>query len=66
MKNIIIVSSARDCYIDILHDDADPELWFVRRWKTYFETKKHVSTNRFTDKQQALTFAQTMKRENGR
>ncbi len=63
MKNTIIISSARECYIDVIHDDTDPNSWFVRRWKSYFETKKQVSSDRFSNKQQALAFAHTMKRE---
>lgn len=63
MKNTIIISSARECFIDVIHDDADPNSWFVRRWKSYFETRKQVSSDRFSNQQQALAFAHSMKRE---
>ena len=63
MKNTIIVSNSRECFIDVINDDADPNTWFVRRWKSNYETKKQISSDRFSNKQQAMAFAQSMKRE---
>jgi hypothetical protein len=32
-KNRAIISNVRKCFIEVLHRNADPSTWIVRRWK---------------------------------
>ncbi len=62
MKHTNIVSDDRSCYITLTHDDNDPAMWIVRRWKKIMWFKKRISSNWFIGKEQAMTFATEMKR----
>jgi hypothetical protein len=65
MKNITVISNDRDCAIEVIHRDSDPGVWIVRRWKKFMWFKKASRQWRdvwFTDGQQALVFANEMKR----
>jgi hypothetical protein len=63
MKNVTVISNARDSFIELTHRDSDPGSWIVRRWTKFMWFKKRVSSDWFNDKQQALQFANEMKRE---
>jgi len=58
-----IVSSDRNCYIELLNFDMDPNVWFVRRFKKSFLFKKQISSDRFIDAGQARKFAERMKKD---
>jgi len=62
MKNRTVISNDRDCFIELLHRDSDPGVWKVRRWKKFLWFKKRISSDWFTDRQQALAFVNEMKR----
>jgi len=61
MKDVTIISNTREYCIELTHRDSDPGLWIVRRWKKFMWFKKRISSNWFSDKQQALAFAHAMK-----
>jgi hypothetical protein len=63
MKTITIISSVRDCFIELTHDDSDPGLWIVRRWRKFLWFKKAISSDWFNDGRQALVFANEIKRK---
>jgi hypothetical protein len=65
MNTRTIISSKRDCYIELLNFDMDPNVWFVRRFTKSLLFKKQVSSDRFIDKAQAQAFAEGMKRHCG-
>ncbi|HQT91607.1 MAG TPA: hypothetical protein PL001_06220 [Candidatus Kryptobacter bacterium] len=60
MKKIII-SNARDCFIELIHRDSEPAAWIVRRWTKSLWFKKRVSSHWFSDERQALEFANGIK-----
>ncbi len=60
MKNLI-VSNARDCFIELIHRESDPATWIVKRWKKFLWFRKKVSSDWFNDEQQALAFANDIK-----
>ena len=66
MKDITVISDARDCFIQLIHSDSDAGVWKVRRWEKIFWFKKRISSDWFIDGDQALAFAQAMKREHAR
>jgi hypothetical protein len=57
----LIVSSARDCFIELIHRDSEPATWIVRRWKKFLCLKKRISSDWFNDERQALAFANEIK-----
>ncbi len=61
MTNVIVISTARDCFIDLTHRDSDASIWIVQRWKKSFWFKKRISSNWFNDEHQAIAFACEMK-----
>jgi hypothetical protein len=63
MKRITTISKDRNCYIELSHYDADPGMWIVRRWKKFMWFKRRLSSNWFSDEQQARAFADEMKRK---
>jgi hypothetical protein len=65
MNHTTIISTARSCFIELTHRDSDPGLWIVRRWKKFGWFKRRLSSDWFTDQQQALAFATEMKRTHG-
>ncbi len=56
-----VVSNIRDCFIEVLHRDADPSTWIVRRWKKILWFKKRISSDWFINRQQAFAYANEMK-----
>jgi hypothetical protein len=63
MKNITVISNARDCTIEVTHRDSDPGTWVVRQFEKLIWFRKRISSDWFTDRQQALAFAEEMKRK---
>ena len=63
MNHRTIISSKRDCYIELLNFDMDPNVWFVRRFKKVFLFKRQISSDRFIDGNQARAFAVRMEKE---
>lgn len=61
MKQTLVISSDRDCRIEVTHRDSDPGMWIVRRWKNGLWFKKQVSSDWFTDREQAVAFARALK-----
>jgi hypothetical protein len=61
-----ITSNIRKCFIEVLHHDADPSTWIVRRWKKILWFKKRISSDWFVNRQQAFAYAYDMKQEYGR
>jgi hypothetical protein len=61
-KSLTVLSNDRDCYITLMHHETDPAMWAVRRWQKILWFKKRISSNWFTGKEQAKTFAEDMKR----
>ncbi len=57
----IVISNARDCFVEIIHRDSEPAAWVVRRWKKFLWFKKRVSSDWFNDEHQALAFANEIK-----
>jgi len=60
-QNRIIISNIRNCFIEVLHHDADPSTWIVRRWKKILWFKKFISSDWFINRQQAFAYAHEMK-----
>jgi hypothetical protein len=60
-ENRTIVSNLQDCFIEVLHRDADSNLWMVRRCKKVLWFKKRISSDWFVNRQQAFIFAHAMK-----
>ena len=57
----LIVSNARDCFIELIHRDSEPATWIVRRWKKSLCFRKRISSDWFNDERQALAFADEIK-----
>jgi len=66
MKESIVISTAADCFIELIHRESNPTVWIVRRWKKNLWFKKFISSDWFTDGPQALSFANRMKRDHER
>jgi hypothetical protein len=66
VKNTIIISTARDCYIEIQNDSTDLNTWIVQSFTKRIGIKDQISSNKFKNRFQALTFANKMKREHSR
>jgi len=62
MNTRTVISNDRNCYIELLNFDMDPNVWFVRRFKKSVLFKKQISSDRFIDVAQAKRFAEKMKR----
>jgi hypothetical protein len=60
LKNLV-VSSDRDCFVELIHRESDPATWIVKRWKKFLWFKKKISSDWFSDEQQAMAFANEMK-----
>ncbi|MFH0991328.1 MAG: hypothetical protein V1799_15075 [bacterium] len=60
-QNRTVISNIRNCIIKVLHRDADPSIWIVRRWRKIFWFKKRISSDWFTNRQQAYAYANEMK-----
>lgn len=63
MKESIIISRAAECFIELIHRESNPTVWIVRRWKKNLWIKKLITSDWFTDGQQAQSFADRMKRD---
>ena len=64
--NRTIISNIRNCFIEVLHHDADPCSWIVRRWKKILWFKKRISSDWFISRPQAFAYAHEMKQEYSR
>jgi hypothetical protein len=62
MDETTIIENTRACHVEVTHRDSDPGTWIIRRWKKFLWFRKQVSTDWFSDKQQALAFANEIKR----
>ena len=60
-QNRTIISNIRNCFIEVLHHNADPSTWIVRRWKKFLWFKKRISSDWFINRQQAFAYAHEMK-----
>lgn len=60
MKSIVI-SDAGNSIIEVIHHDSDPAVWIVRSWTKFMCFRKRVSSQWFSDEQQALAFANEIK-----
>jgi hypothetical protein len=65
MKNITVLSNARDCFIELTHRSSDPGSWIVRRWTKFLWFRKRISSDWFNDERQAIAFANAMKPRTG-
>jgi hypothetical protein len=63
MKHVIVISSDRDCRIELTHHDSDQSTWIVRRWKKFLWFKQRISSDWFNDEHQATVFANKLKEE---
>ena len=63
MRESIVISRAADCFIELIHRESNPTVWIVRRWKKNLWIKKLISSDWFTDGQEAQSFADRMKRD---
>jgi hypothetical protein len=63
MKESTVISRAAGCFIELVHHESNPTVWIVRRWKNNLWIKKLLSSDWFTDEQQAKSFADRMKRD---
>ena len=61
MKNRTTIWKERGSFIELIHRDADPGMWIVRRWKTSFFLNKLISSDWFNGHDQALQFADLLK-----
>jgi hypothetical protein len=60
-QNRTVISKIRGCFIEVLHHDADPSVWIVRRWKKSLWFKKRISSDWFINRQQAFAYADEMR-----
>src|SRR5712692_5366183 len=63
MKSSTVISNARDCFIELTHRNTDPGIWIVRRWTKFLWFKRRISSDWFSEGQQAFAFANKLKRE---
>ena len=63
MKQATVLSTARECFVEIVHNDADPGSWIVNRWRGFRWFRRRISSNWFIDGQQAFAYANELKRE---
>lgn len=63
MKSVTVISNSRGCLIELTHRSSDPGSWIVTRWARFLWFRKRVSSDWFNDEQQALQFANKLKRE---
>jgi hypothetical protein len=61
MNESIVISKDASGYIELIHRKSNPTVWIVRRWKKRFWLKKQVSSDWFTNAQQARLFAHKLK-----
>ncbi len=66
MKESTVISKAGSCFIELIHRDSNPTVWIVKRSKVNLWFKKQISSDWFIDGQQALSFAERMKRDHDR
>src|SRR5258708_3060120 len=66
MDETTIIVDSQSCLIEVAHRDADPGTWIVRRGKKFLWFKKWTSSDWFSTRQQALTFADELKRSHDR
>ena len=64
MSKTTIISNAAGCYIQVIHNDSNPTVWIVKRSKKFLGFKKTISSDWFTNGQNALEFAKKLKRQN--
>ena len=64
MKESTVISNDANCFIELIHRNLYPTVWIVRRSKKILWFRKQISSSLFTDGEQALLFAQKMKRDN--
>ena len=62
MKNSMIISKENGSFTELIHRDSDPGMWIVRRWKKSFLFKKLISSDWFNGREQALKFADSIKK----
>ena len=62
MKESTVISALPACFIELIHRRSNPTMWIVKRYRKRLWFKKQLSSHWFIDGQQALAFAQTMKR----
>jgi hypothetical protein len=63
MTKTTVVSTARGCFVEIVHHDSDPNSWIVNRWRGIKWFRTLVSSNWFINGQQAYAFANELKRK---
>ena len=63
MKQIAVLSDARDCFVGVVHNGSDPGVWIIRQGKKYLLFKKCFSLDWFYDQKQAMAFADDIVRE---
>lgn len=62
-KTETVISSIPGCYIKILHYPEDPATWIVKKLKRRLFGKKEILTRWFSRKDQAVKFAEDLKRD---
>ena len=62
MKQRTIISSARDCYVEVSRQNSDQGSWIVNRSKRIFWFKRRLSSNWFIDDPKAFAYANEMKK----
>jgi hypothetical protein len=55
-KNIAVISTTRDYYIELTHHESDPGMWIVRHWKKFLWFRRRISSDWFNDERQARAF----------
>jgi hypothetical protein len=63
MRNTFVISKARGCFIEVVHDSRDYGSWVVRRCKKIMWFRKYISSHQFINKEFAFAFAADMKRK---
>lgn len=63
MKESTTISNTAGCFIELIHRKSNPTVWIVRRWNKDRWFNKFISSDWFTDEQQAMSFAVRMKRD---
>jgi len=66
MKESTVILKVAGCFIELIHRKSNPTVWIVRRWNEDRWFKKLISSDWFIDGQQALSFAERMKRDHDR
>jgi len=62
MTTTALIVNNRTLVIELSHNENDQSVWIVRSWKKFLCFRKRHSSDWLNSEQQAITFAQALKR----